>query len=181
MASALETLCGQAYGAEQYQKLGVYTYAAIISLIAVCIPISVLWIFMDKLLIFIGQDPLISTEAGRYSLCLIATLFPYAILQAQVRYLQTQSLILPMLLSSIASLCFHVLVCWALVFKLSMGSGGAALAIGLSYWFNVILLGVYVHYSSSCKKTLNCFSSKDVFTGIGDFFRLAIPSASMVW
>nr|GMD49991.1 protein DETOXIFICATION 14-like [Ipomoea batatas] len=183
MASALETLCGQAYGAEQYQKLGVYTYAAIISLIAVCVPISVLWIFMDKLLIFIGQDPLISTEAGRYSTWLIATLVPYAILQAQVRYLQTQSLILPMLLSSIASLCFHVLICWALVFKINMGSGGAALAIGLSYWVNVILLGVYVRYSSSCKKTLNsvnCFSSKDVFTGVGEFFRLAVPSASMV-
>ncbi|GAY43836.1 hypothetical protein CUMW_077650 [Citrus unshiu] len=28
-ASALETLCGQAYGAEQYQKIGTYTYPAI--------------------------------------------------------------------------------------------------------------------------------------------------------
>ena len=33
MAGAVETLCGQAYGAEQYKKLGIYTYAAIMSLL----------------------------------------------------------------------------------------------------------------------------------------------------
>ncbi|XP_057961022.1 protein DETOXIFICATION 12-like isoform X2 [Malania oleifera] len=33
MASALETLCGQAYGAQQYRKLSVKTYTAIFSLI----------------------------------------------------------------------------------------------------------------------------------------------------
>ncbi|KAF7130175.1 hypothetical protein RHSIM_Rhsim10G0076300 [Rhododendron simsii] len=51
MAGALETLCGQAYGAEQYKKLGIYTYAAIVSLLLVCVPVSVLWIFLDKLLL----------------------------------------------------------------------------------------------------------------------------------
>lgn len=78
MACALETLCGQAYGAEQYRKLGIYTYGAIISLLLVCVPIALLWIFMEKLLIIIGQDPLISQEAGKYSIGLIPTLFPYA-------------------------------------------------------------------------------------------------------
>ena len=180
MASALETLCGQAYGAGQYQKLGNYTLAAIISLILVCLPISLLWIFMDKLLIFIGQDPLISIEAGKYSIWLIPSLFPYAILQLLVRYLQSQSLILPMVLSSVASLCFHIPMCWALVFKLKLGNGGAAVAIGLSYWLNVIFLGLYVKYSSTCKKTLVSFS-KNVFLSIGEFFHFAIPSAVMVW
>ncbi|KAH7533918.1 hypothetical protein FEM48_Zijuj04G0182400 [Ziziphus jujuba var. spinosa] len=33
MAGALETLCGQAYGAGQYEKLGMYTYSAMISLL----------------------------------------------------------------------------------------------------------------------------------------------------
>ncbi|XP_059670711.1 protein DETOXIFICATION 3-like [Cornus florida] len=179
MASALETLCGQAYGAEQYQKLGIFTYGAIVSLILVCIPVSLLWIFLDKLLIFIGQDPLISLEAGRYSVWLILALFPYAILQSLVRFLQTQSLILPMLVCSIATLSFHVAVCWFLVFTMNLGNTGAALAIGLSYWLNVILLGLYVKYSSACEKARVSFS-KDVFLSIPEFFHLAIPSAVMV-
>ncbi|KAK7340920.1 hypothetical protein VNO77_21638 [Canavalia gladiata] len=32
MAGGLETLCGQAFGAEQYEKFGLYTYTAVISL-----------------------------------------------------------------------------------------------------------------------------------------------------
>ncbi|KAK4393587.1 protein DETOXIFICATION 8 [Sesamum angolense] len=179
MASALETLCGQAFGAKQYQKLGVYTYASIICLLLVCLPISLLWIFMDKLLIFMGQDPLISVEAGRYAVWLIPALFPYAILQSLVRYLQTQSLILPMLWSSVAALLFHVPVCWALVFKLELGIAGAALTIGLSYWFNVFLILAYVKCSSTCKKT-DAPSSKDILPSMREFSRFAVPSAIMV-
>ena len=108
MVGALETLCGQAYGAEQYKKLGIYTYAAVISLILVCIPISILWMFTEKLLILIGQDPIISHIAHKYCVCLIAKLFAYAILQPLNRYYQTHSLILPMLFSSFATLCFHI-------------------------------------------------------------------------
>lgn len=180
MSSALETLCGQAYGAGQYRKLGTYTYSAIICLFLVCIPVSFLWISTDKLLILMGQDPSIAAEAGKYAIWLIPTLFAYAILQSFVRYLQAQSLILPMLINAVASLCFQVTVCWAFIFKLNLGSTGAALSIGLSYWLNVILLMFYVKYSSACEKTRASFS-RDVFLTIGDFFRFAIPSAVMVW
>ncbi|KAG5528005.1 hypothetical protein RHGRI_028812 [Rhododendron griersonianum] len=179
MAGALETLCGQAYGAEQYKKLGIYTYAAIVSLLLVCLPVSVLWIFLDKLLLLLGQDPLISQRAGKYAIWLIPALFPYAILQSLVRYLQTQSLILAMLLCSVATLFFHIPLCWVLVFKLKMGNSGAALAIGLSYWLNAILLGFYLKYSSSVERTRTSFS-RDVFLSIGEFVRFAVPSAIMV-
>ncbi|KAL0332447.1 UNVERIFIED_CONTAM: protein DETOXIFICATION 14 [Sesamum calycinum] len=178
MACALETLCGQAYGAKHYQKVGTFTYGAIIWLFLACIPVCVLWIYTDKLLIMIGQDPVISAEAGKYSIWLIPSLFPYAILQSLVRYLQTQSLILPMLLSTVASLCVHLPLSWALIFKLKLGNAGAALSIGFSYWLNVIMLGLYVKYSSSCEKTRTSFS-KDVFLTTREFFRFAIPSAVM--
>ncbi|KAG5528017.1 hypothetical protein RHGRI_028823 [Rhododendron griersonianum] len=179
MAGALETLCGQAYGAEQYKKLGIYTYAAIVSLLLVCLPVSVLWIFLDKLLLLLGQDPLISQRAGKYAIWLIPALFPYVILQSLVRYLQTQSLILAMLLCSVATLFFHIPLCWVLVFKLKMGNSGAALAIGLSYWLNAILLGFYLKYSSSVERTRTSFS-RDVFLSIGEFVRFAVSSAIMV-
>ncbi|KAG5528050.1 hypothetical protein RHGRI_028849 [Rhododendron griersonianum] len=158
MAGALETLCGQAYGAEQYKKLGTYTYGAILSLILVCLPISLLWIFMDKLLVFFGQDPIVSLEAGKYAIWLIPSLFPYAILESMVPYLQTQSLILPMLLCSIVTLSFHIPLCWALVFKSGLGTKGAALAI--------ILNGGHLNYSYCCpgfyqtqNSNLPCFQS----------------------
>ncbi|GMY18483.1 protein DETOXIFICATION 12-like [Fagus crenata] len=178
MASALETLCGQAYGAQQYQKIGIQTYTAIFSLILVCLPLSLIWIYMGKLLSFIGQDPLISYEAGKFTMWLVPALFAYATLQPLVRYFQTQSLVKPMLISSCAILCFHIPLCWILVFKSGLENLGAAVAISISYWLNVILLGLYMKYYSACKKTLVPISM-ELFQGIGEFFRFAIPSTVM--
>ncbi|KAJ9562131.1 hypothetical protein OSB04_007291 [Centaurea solstitialis] len=179
MAGALETLCGQAYGAGQYRKVGTDTFVAIISLLFVCLPISILWIYIDKLLIVLGQDPSISADARKFSVSLIPALFPYAILQLLMRYLQSQSIVLPMLWSSVVVLVVHVPVCWSLVFWLGLGAAGAALAIGISYTLNAILLGVYVYRSKSCERTRVTYSG-DVFPTIKEFFRFAIPSAIMV-
>ncbi|GMN28247.1 hypothetical protein TIFTF001_001985 [Ficus carica] len=179
MASGLETLCGQAFGAEQFHKLGTYTYTAMISLNLVCPPVCVLWIFMDKFLSLIGQDPLISVKARDYSIWLIPGLFGSAILKPLTRYCQTQSSILPMLFTSFVVLAFHIPTCWTLVYKLEIGSHGAAIAFSLSTWLYVALLGLYVTYSSTFERTRIALS-RDAFLGIGEFFRLAIPSAVMV-
>ncbi|KAF5442074.1 hypothetical protein F2P56_037051 [Juglans regia] len=179
MASALETLCGQAYGAQQYRKLGVQTYTAIFSMILVCFPVSLIWIHIGRFLTLIGQDPLISHEAGKFIIWLVPALFAYATLQPLVRYFQTQSLVMPMLISSLAILSFHIPLCWALVFKSGLGNIGAALAISISYWLNVILLGLYMKYSSACAKT-RIPISMELFQGIGEFFQFAIPSAIMI-
>ncbi|XP_068638065.1 protein DETOXIFICATION 12-like [Aristolochia californica] len=179
LASALDTLCGQAYGAAQYQKLGLHLHRAIFSLILVCIPVSILWLSTGKLLSFIGQDPEISLEAGKYISWLIPALFAYALIQSLTKFLQSQSLILPLLLCSSATLCVHIPLCWALVFKSSLKNVGAPLAIGLSSWLNVVMLGLYVICSPSCQRTRAPFS-KEVFQGVHEFFRLAIPSAVMI-
>ncbi|XP_028080535.1 protein DETOXIFICATION 12-like isoform X2 [Camellia sinensis] len=179
MACALETLCGQAYGAQQYQKLGTQTYTAIFSLVIFCLPLSILWIFMGKILIFIGQDPLISHEAGKFITWLVPALFAYAILQPLVRYFQMQSLTLPMLISSCATLAFHIPLCWVLVFKSGLDNLGGALAIDISIWLNVIFLILYMKYSSSCEKT-RVPISMEVLWGVGEFFSFAIPSAVMI-
>ncbi|CAB4295716.1 unnamed protein product [Prunus armeniaca] len=100
-----------------------------------------------------GQDPLISLEAGKFARMLLPALFAYATLQPLCKYLQTQSLIIPLLVCGCASLCFHIPFCWAMVFKSGLGHLGAALAIGMSYWLNVILLILYVTYSTACART----------------------------
>ncbi|XP_021896134.1 protein DETOXIFICATION 14-like [Carica papaya] len=179
MSAALETLCGQAYGAQQYQKLGTHIYTAIVSLNLACFPLSLIWFSMGKLLVFSGQDPLVSKEAGKFAMCLVPALLAYATLQPLVRFFQVQSLVTPLLTSSLVSLCFHVFFCWVSVFKLGLGNLGGALAISLSYWLNVALLGLHMKYLSSCVSISPPFSM-DLFKGMKDFFRLAIPSAFMV-
>lgn len=180
MASALETMCGQAYGAEQYQKLGAYTCSAIFSLFLACIPISLLWIYSENLLVLIGQDPLIAAGAGKFSMLLIAALIPCAIVECLVRFLQAQRLVLPLFWSSILALCLHLPLCWALVFKFNLGIAGAALSIGISYWFTVALLFLYIMLSQSPVET-NFSLSGNTFAALWDFLRIAIPSSLMLW
>ncbi|XP_027363115.1 protein DETOXIFICATION 12-like [Abrus precatorius] len=179
MASGLETICGQAYGAQQYQRIGIQTYNAIFSLLFVCLPLSFLWISMERILVSIGQDPQIAHEAGKFIIWLLPALFAHAILQPLVRYFQMQSLLLPMLISSFVTLFIHIPLCWALVFMTGLNNVGGALAMSISIWSNVIFLGLYMRYSSACAKT-RAPISMELFQGTGEFFRFAIPSAVMI-
>lgn len=180
MSGALETLCGQTFGAEEFGKLGNYTCCAIFTLVLTCIPISLLWVFTDQVLMLFGQDPGISHAAREYCVYLIPGLFGHAVLQSLIRYFQTQSMIIPMVFSSVTALCLHVPICWCLVFKLELGHVGAALAIGISYWLNVVWLGVYMNYSPACKKTKIVFSCNALLS-MPEFLQYAIPSGLMFW
>jgi MATE family multidrug resistance protein len=180
MASALDTLCGQAFGARQYGLLGVYKQRAMLVLALACVPIAVVWANAGRILVFIGQDRDIAAEAGAYSRWLILGLVPYVPLACHIRFLQTQSIVVPVMVSSGVTALGHALVCWALVFKAGMGSKGAALSSAISYSFNLAMLALYVRLSSACKRTWTGFSM-EAFRDLLRFTELAIPSAMMVW
>ncbi|CAI0547570.1 unnamed protein product [Linum tenue] len=134
---------------------------------------------MDRFLVFAGQDEAIAHQARDFSMWLIPGLFGAAILKPTTRFLQTQSVIFPMLLSSSLVLCFHVVACWTLVYKLGIGYVGAAMAISFSTWLNVLLLACYVRLSPVCERTRGDLTG-EAFRGVKQFFRLGISSALMV-
>ncbi|KAL8487183.1 hypothetical protein ACS0TY_023737 [Phlomoides rotata] len=137
MGSALETLCGQAYGAEKHRMLGVYTQRAIMVLVAVGIALSFI---------------LYNTS-----------------------FILTQHVVVPMMIISGVTATFHVFLCWLFVFKIELGSKGAALANSTSYWINAVLLALYVMFSSACSRTFTGLS-REAFNDIPRFLRLAVPS-----
>ncbi|EFH63335.1 mate efflux family protein [Arabidopsis lyrata subsp. lyrata] len=178
LAGALETLCGQAFGAEQFRKIGAYTYSSMLCLLLFCFPISLLWVFMDKLLELFHQDPLISHLACRYSIWLIPALFGYSVLQSMTRFSQSQGLVLPLFLSSLGALSFHIPFSWLLVYKLRFGIFGSALSIGFSYWLNVGLLWVFMRDFDLYRENRN-LRAQEIFLSMKQFITLAIPSAMM--
>jgi len=181
MSRALETQCGHAYDAKQYKKFGVQIYTAIyVSYYGLCSSLSLLWLYLGKLLSLLGQDPLISQEAGKFAMCMIPALFAYATLQTLFRYFLMQSLILPLVIGSSVTLCFHVAFSWLLVFKSGLGCLGAAFSVGTSYGLNVIILVLYMKFSVDCEKTRVPISIES-FLGIGKFFQYAVPSTRMNW
>ncbi|XP_052180893.1 protein DETOXIFICATION 16-like [Diospyros lotus] len=179
MASALDTFCGQSYGAGQYHMLGIHKQRAMFVILLACIPLACIWVNAGHILVFLGQDPEISAEAGAYARFMVPSIFAYGLLQCHARFLQTQNNVVPMMLSTGCTTLLHILICWVLVFKSGLGNKGAALANAISYWINVILLAIYVRVSPSCKRTWTGFS-KEALQDIPKFLRLAIPSALMI-
>ncbi|XP_065031474.1 protein DETOXIFICATION 16-like isoform X2 [Musa acuminata AAA Group] len=179
MSTALDTMCGQAFGAKQYHMLGIHMQRAMLALTLVSLPVAVIWSYTGSILKLCGQDPEIATEAGLYARWMIPTIFAYGLLQCHVRFLQTQNIVFPMMLSTGVTALSHVLVCWLLVFKSGLGSKGAAVANSISYWTNVLLLALYVRLSPACKKTWIGFS-REALHDMSTFIKLAVPSATMV-
>lgn len=180
MGSALDTLCGQSFGAKQYSMMGVHMQRAMLVLTLVSVPLAVIWTYTGEILASLGQDPEISAQAGIYARWMIPVLFAYGLLQCLTRFLQTQNNVVPMMISSGITTLLHLLICWLLVFKSGLGHKGAALAMSISYWLNVILLALYIKFSPACKKTWTGFSL-EALHDILNFIKLAIPSACMVW
>ncbi|XP_057810712.1 protein DETOXIFICATION 16-like [Salvia miltiorrhiza] len=180
MGSALETLCGQAYGAKQYQMLGVYTQRGAVVVLALSIGLAVVWYNTCFILVGLGQDHDIAAGAGEFNRWMIPGLFAYGILQCLIRFLQAQNIVLPMMITSGVTGVLHVFLCWLLVFKLEFGSRGAAMANAASYWINVVLLALYVScFSSACAESFTGFS-REAFDDVIGFLRLAVPSALMI-
>ncbi|KAF3779834.1 DETOXIFICATION 16 protein [Nymphaea thermarum] len=188
MSSALDTLCGQSHGAKQYHMVGAHLQTAILVLSILSIPFSIILAFTQQILMAAGQDAEISREAGIYCKWLIPSLFSYALLQCETRFLQAQNIVLPTMVSTGFCTLLHLFTCWSLVFRSELGFreiqlmrllAGAALAISISYWINALLLAAYIKVSPACTKTWTGFS-KPALRSTVNFLRLATPSAAMI-
>lgn len=181
MAGSVETLCGQAYGAGQYHMLEKYVQRAVFVLCCTCVPLTVLFLNMESILLLLGQAPDIAAKAAEYVICLLPALYASAFLQPLVRFLQTQSIVRPMAYCAAVTLTLHVALCWLVVFKLDLGFRGSAIATSVSYWMNVLLLVTFVKLSNCCEKTWVNGFSREAFTDLKPFLRLAVASSVMLW
>ncbi|EYU26372.1 hypothetical protein ABFS82_08G186900 [Erythranthe guttata] len=179
LSGALETLCGQGFGAKMYGKLGVYLQASCIITVIFTIAVSILWWFSDYVLTLLHQDPQIAELAGLYLKYLIPGLFAYGFLQNILRFLQTQCVVLPLVVCSLVPLVLHVGIAYSLVHWTPLGYRGAPLAASISLWISVLILGLYVVKAKKFEETWEGFTSESfghIFTNL----KLALPSAAMV-
>ncbi|KAF5182307.1 Detoxification-like protein [Thalictrum thalictroides] len=179
LSGALETLCGQGYGARMYRMLGIYLQSSIIISLFFSILLSFIWFYSEPILILLHQEPQVEKMAAIYLRHLIPGLFAYALLQCILRFLQTQTVVFPLVICSVVPLAIHVGLNYALVYRTVLGFRGAALSAAITLWLSVIMLGLYVHYSDKFKDTWEGLS-KECFKHILPNMKLAIPSAVMV-
>ncbi|XP_017979588.1 PREDICTED: protein DETOXIFICATION 19 isoform X1 [Theobroma cacao] len=179
LSGALETLCGQGFGAQLYRKLGLYLQASYIISCFFPIIISILWIYTEPIFILLHQDPQISKIAALYMKDLILGLFAYAFVQNILRFLQTQSIVTSLVWFSVLSLGIHFGIVYTLINQTSLGFKGASLAASISLWISFLLLATYVGFAKKLKQTWEGLSSES-FGYILTNLKVALPSAAMV-
>ncbi|KAG5568001.1 hypothetical protein H5410_064983 [Solanum commersonii] len=118
MASALETLCGQAYGAKQYTLLGVYLQRSLPEAVAKLTGKVAIWLIPMHLS------------------------FPFQFTLVKVPAVPAKTVVIAWV--SVGTLALHVVLCWIFLYKLGFGIVGTALILDISWWISVLGLLVYI-------------------------------------
>ncbi|KAJ4951056.1 hypothetical protein NE237_027888 [Protea cynaroides] len=177
MGSALETLCGQAFGAGQVFMLGIYLQRSCIILAVTCVLLCPIYLFATPILELIGQDHDIAVLAGKFAVQIIPQLFSWAITFPTQKFLQAQRKVEVLACIGIAALLLHVFLLWLFIYVFDLALSGAAAAFNISYWAIAIAQMVYV--VGWCKDGWKGFSWL-AFNEIWAFIRLSLASAVML-
>ncbi|CAL5087859.1 unnamed protein product [Urochloa decumbens] len=180
MASVLETLCGQAYGARQYHMMGIYLQRSWLILLFFAALLSPIYAFSQQLLAALGQPPELARDAGLASTCLLPTLFVYAIILPTVTFLQCQLKNRVTAVAATVVFLVHVAATWLLVRRLGLAVLGATMAYNLS-WVVYAALQVAYAVGGGCPETWTGFSaSAFALADLKEFVKLSASSGVMV-
>ncbi|XP_022863769.1 protein DETOXIFICATION 35-like isoform X1 [Olea europaea var. sylvestris] len=177
MGSALETLCGQAFGAGQVHMLGIYMQRSTIILFATCVVLLPLYVFATPILKLLGQEDDIANPAGVYTTLILPQLFSLAVSFPTQKFLQAQSKVAVLAWIAFLALVSQVFMCWLFIYVFGWGAYGAAIAFDLTSWITAFAQFAYV--VGWCKDGWKGFSWS-AFNEIWAFVRLSLSSAVML-
>ncbi|XP_012476772.1 protein DETOXIFICATION 21 isoform X5 [Gossypium raimondii] len=178
MASALETLCGQAFGAKRYHMLGIYLQRSWLLLFLTTSCLLPLFIFTTKILIALGQDEKIAIVAGYIGHWFIFIMFSMIISLTCQMFLQSQSKNMVIAYLAAFSIGTHICLSWLLTMKLKYGLIGALLSTILAYWIPNIGQLIFVT-CGGCKDTWKGFSML-AFKDLWPVVKLSWSSGAML-
>ncbi|CDY08797.1 BnaA06g24270D [Brassica napus] len=178
MASALETLCGQAFGAKKYHMLGVYMQRSWIVLFVCCMLLLPTYLFTTPVLKWLGQPDDIAELSGVVSVWVIPLHFAFCLSFPLQRFLQCQLKSHVPAFGAGVGLVVHFLVCWLFVDGLKLGAVGTMATVSISWWVNILILLAY-SVCGGCPLTWTGFSS-EAFTGLWEFVKLSASSGVML-
>ncbi|VAI11641.1 unnamed protein product [Triticum turgidum subsp. durum] len=179
MGSAVETLCGQAYGAHKYEMLGVYLQRSTILLAATGVPLAIIYVYSRPILLLLGESERIAAAAAVFVYGLIPQIFAYATNFPIQKFLQAQSIVAPSACIAAATLLLHLALSWLAVYKLGLGLLGASLVLSLSWWLIVLAQFAYILAAPRCRETWTGFTTQ-AFAGLCGFAKLSAASAVML-
>lgn len=177
MASALETLCGQAFGAGQVDMLGIYMQRSWLILLGACVCLMPLYIYSEPILLLLGQEPDIAELAGIFTIQSIPQMFSLAINFPTQKFLQAQSKVGVLAWLGFVALVVHIMILYLFMKVFDWGTAGAAAAYDISAWG--ISLSQVVYIVGWCNEGWTGLSWL-AFRDLWGFAKLSFASAVML-
>ncbi|XP_027123120.1 protein DETOXIFICATION 54-like [Coffea arabica] len=176
LASGLEPVCSQAYGSKNWDLLSISLQRMIFILFLAIIPISLLWVNLESIMVFLGQDIEITRMASVYCLYSLPDLLTNTLLQPLRVYLRSQGVTKPQLWCTFVAVIFHVPLNYVLVVVLGLGVPGVAMASVLTNLHMVVLLVGYVYVWGRWEWKCMAGMGGGICGGVGPLLKLAVPS-----
>ncbi|KAJ4899305.1 MATE efflux family protein [Raphanus sativus] len=154
-------------------------HRTVVFLLVCCVPISVLWLNVGKISVYLHQDPDIAELAQTYLIFSLPDLITNTLLHPIRIYLRAQGIIHPVTLASLSGAVFHLPANIFLVSYLRLGLKGVAVASSLTNVFVVAFLICYV-WASGLHVPTWTDPTRDCFRGWAPLLRLAGPSCVSV-
>ncbi|KAL7137593.1 hypothetical protein ABFS83_10G103500 [Erythranthe nasuta] len=179
LALGMEPLCSQAFGAHRPKLLSLTLHRSVIFLLLCSLPITFLWLNISNILLYLHQDPTLTSLSHTFLSFSVPDLFSFSIIHPIRIYLRAQGITHPLTVASLVGAAFHLPFNFLLVSRLRLGVAGVAAASAASNVVVLVALVVYIwarglHAPTWTKPSLKCL------TGWAPLVRLAAPSCVSV-
>lgn len=146
MATCLDTLCAQAYGARNYRMVNIYFQQCTAMVLAMSIPILLFWCYSASIFKIVVPEKELLNLAQLYLRYLSFGAPGYIFFETGKRFLQCQGIYTAGQYCLFFVAPLNIFLTYILVWneKIGLGYIGAPISISISYWLMSILLMFYV-------------------------------------
>ncbi|KAH6956417.1 mate-domain-containing protein [Fusarium avenaceum] len=182
MATALDTLCAQAYGSGRYTGVGMHIQRMLVFMAVVMLPVGAIWLCSHWILPLLVPQETLALKAASFLRVSLVGLPGYAFFEAGKRFLQAQGEFGPGMMVLIICAPVNAFLSWYFAVKLDMGLDGAAFGQALANNLRPALLLLYVMFIG--KKSHRCWGGWDARAAFavsewGPMVRLSIASTAV--
>jgi MATE family multidrug resistance protein len=176
MASAVDTLSTQAFGAGSFHRVGIIAQRATLIITAIAaVPAAILWLNAERILLALQQPADVSRLVQQYAVISLPSLFIYCVQIVIQKTLYATRQTASVLYAQMLSAGVGLVVLFVLVCHYHLGFVGAAWAIASQNILMTVFLVAIAARNPTCRK---CWPgwSPEAMKGWGHFLSLALPS-----
>ncbi|XP_034044602.1 multidrug and toxin extrusion protein 1-like [Thalassophryne amazonica] len=175
LAQACDTLITQTYGSGNLKRVGVILQRGILILLLACFPCWALLINTEPILLAVRQNPEVARLSQLYVNVTMPALPAAFLFHLHARYLQSQGIIWPQVVTGAAANLINVVINYILLYYMDFGIVGSAAANMISQVSLLVLLYMYTRWRGLHKATWEGWSL-DCLQEWGLFMKVAVPS-----